>query len=41
MMVGIGGHWLVLLFTVAILAGLVWLILAGIRRYHRHLHRKL
>jgi hypothetical protein len=40
MLSGIGGHLPEMVFGVAILAALVYLILAAIRRYHRHLHRR-
>jgi hypothetical protein len=35
------GHPLALLFMVAVLAAIIWLISVAVSRWHRHLHRHM
>jgi len=34
-------HIVPLIFTLLILAAIVWLVALGVRRYHRYLHRNM
>jgi hypothetical protein len=38
---GVNVHILPLLLSLLIVAAIIWLVLVGVRKYHRHLHRHI
>jgi hypothetical protein len=37
----VGGHSLELLFMIAVLVAIIWLVSVAVSRWHRHLHRHM